>query len=295
MGTVKPNVKDSLFTHMFGDDSKEYLLKLYQALHPEDDKTGIDNLKIITIENALTNDIYNDLGFIANDRLVVLVEAQSTWSVNIVIRLLLYLAKTYQAYIYNHKELKAGLYSENKINIPKAEMYVLYAGNKGDKPSQLSLNKEFFAGEGNVDLCANIIFADEDRDDIIGEYLTFCSILKEQVMLYNGDKQKAIQATISICIEQGKLVRYLSEHRREVEDYMFALLSDEELKEAYGDFRHNQGLEEGREEGQKEGVNLISEVINRIVAGESKDAILESGVSADIIAKAEQLIKKIKS
>ena len=46
----------------------------------------------------------------------------------------------------------------------------------------------------------------------------------------------AIQATISICIEQGKLVRYLSEHRREVEDYMFALLSDEELKEAYGDY-----------------------------------------------------------
>ena len=31
-------------------------------------------------------------------------------------------------------------------------------------------------------------------------------------------------------------MRYLSEHRMEVEDYMFALLSDEELKEAYGDY-----------------------------------------------------------
>ncbi len=77
-------------------ESKEYLLKLYQALHPEDLEIGVENLKIITIENALSNDIYNDLGFIANDKLVVLVEAQGTWSVNIVVRLLLYLAKTYQ-------------------------------------------------------------------------------------------------------------------------------------------------------------------------------------------------------
>ncbi len=62
-------------------------------------------------------------------------------------------------------------------------------------------------------------------------------------MLYNGDKQKDIQATISICIEQGKLVRYLSEHRMEVEDYMLALLSDKELKEAYGDYRESVGEE----------------------------------------------------
>ena len=38
--------------------------------------------------------------------------------------------------------------------------------------------------------------------------------------------------------------------RREVEDYMFALLSDEELKEAYGDYRHRQGIEEGIEQSK---------------------------------------------
>ena len=112
------------------------------------------------------------------------------------------------------------------------------------------MNDEFFGGEGNLEVRANVIFADEERDDIIGEYLTFCSILKEQLVLYNGDKETAIRATISICIEQGKLVRYLSEHRREVEDYMFALLSDEELKEAYGDYRHRQGVEEGIEQSK---------------------------------------------
>lgn len=264
MGTIKTTLKDSLFTHMFGDENKEYLLKLYQALHPEDLETGIDNLKIITIENVLTNDIYNDLGFIANDRLVVLVEAQSTWSVNIIVRMLLYLAKTYQSYIYDNPEIKANLYTDTKIAIPRAELYVLYAGKQGDKPSILSLNDEFFGGEGNLEVRANVIFADEERDDIIGEYLTFCSILKEQLVLYNGDKETAIRATISICIEQGKLVRYLSEHRREVEDYMFALLSDEELKEAYGDYRHRQGVEEGRKEGIEQGIeqSKISDIKN---------------------------------
>ena len=251
MGAVKATVKDSLFTHMFGDESKEYLLKLYQALHPEDIETGIDNLEIISIENALSNDIYNDLGFIANDRLVVLVEAQSTWSVNIVVRLLLYLAKTYQTYIFSNKDLKARLYTESKINLPNAEMYVLYAGKRGDKPSEISLKDEFFGADGHVDLKANVIFADEERNDIIGEYLAFCTILKEQVLLYNGDKQKAIQAAISICIEQGKLVKYLSDHRREVEDYMFALMSDEEMKEAYGDYRESIGEERGEARGEE--------------------------------------------
>ena len=139
-------------------------------------------------------------------------------------------------------------------------MYVLYAGKREGKPVELSLKDEFFGPDGNVDLKANIIFADEERDDIIGEYLAFCTILKEQVLLYNGDKQKAIQSTISICIEQGKLVRYLSEHRREVEDYMFALLSDEELKEAYGDYRESIGEAKGEAVGEEK--NTLKSIRN---------------------------------
>lgn len=245
MVSVKNTVKDSLFTHMFGDESKEYLLQLYQALHPEDAEADEESLDLISIENVLTNDIYNDLGFRVRDRLVILVEAQSTWSVNIVIRMLFYLAKTYQSYIYKNPGMKARLYTESKLDLPKAELYVLYAGAKEDKPSVLSLKKEFLGPGGNVDLSANVIFADEERDDIIGQYLAFCTILKEQIVLYNGDKKKAIQATIDICIAQGKLAKYLSEHRREVEDYMFELMTDEEVREAYGDYREEKGIEKG--------------------------------------------------
>lgn len=49
-------------------------------------------------------------------------------------------------------------------------------------------------------------------------------------------------------------MRYLSEHRREVEDYMFALLRDEELKEAYGDYRESIGEEKGLQKGISQGI-----------------------------------------
>lgn len=61
MNTVKKNYQDTVFTRLFGAKNKRYLFELYQTLHPEDTTTSINDLELLTIENALTNDIYNDL------------------------------------------------------------------------------------------------------------------------------------------------------------------------------------------------------------------------------------------
>ena len=286
MQDVKRNVKDSLFTHMFGDDSKEYLLLLYQALHPEDKETDVSDLSLITIENVLANDIYNDLGFIVNNKLVVLVEAQSTWSPNIILRMFMYLAKSYQMYIFNNPQIKAKLYGRAKIDIPKAELYVIYAGKQEGRKNVLSLKEEFFDGDDSVDLKAKVIYSDEERDDIIGEYLAFCSILKEQILLYNGDKKLAIEATVKICIEQGKLVKYLSEHRKEVEEFMLALMTSEEAYECYGDYRESIGKDLG--------IELVLEVIKRLNAGETKEDLIAGGISEDIVNKALEALSNKK-
>ena len=42
----------------------------------------------------------NDLGLLAGGKLLILVEAQATWSINILIRLLLYLVQMYLEAIY---------------------------------------------------------------------------------------------------------------------------------------------------------------------------------------------------
>ena len=53
----------------------------------------------VTIVNVLTDQIYNDLGFTVGNRLMILVEAQSTWSENIIVRALLHLAESYRDHL----------------------------------------------------------------------------------------------------------------------------------------------------------------------------------------------------
>ena len=92
----KRKIKDSVFTNLFQD--KKYLLQLYQTLHPEDDKATEDEIADVTLNNVLIDADYNDLGFSVGDRLMVLVESQSTWTVNIIIRALMYLVLSYHEY-----------------------------------------------------------------------------------------------------------------------------------------------------------------------------------------------------
>ena len=95
-GLAKYTVKDSVFTDLFKD--KKYTLMLYKALHNEDNDVTEDDIKPITLENVLMANMYNDLGFSVKNKIFILTEAQSTWSVNIIIRMLMYLAETYHNY-----------------------------------------------------------------------------------------------------------------------------------------------------------------------------------------------------
>ena len=257
MNEIRRDIQNTVFMDLFGRKDKKYLIQLYQALHPEDVSATIDDLDLVTIENIITNGIYNDLGFLARKKLVILIEAQSTWSPNIIMRIFMYLAKTYNEYIFNNPELKAKLYSNSKIEVPKPELYVLYTGEKGNKPEILSLREEFFStSEFLIDLQAKVIFAEKGRRDIIGQYISFCVVVKEQFLLHN-DKKKAIQEAIRICIENDDLAEYLMQHRKEVEDVMFTLLTQEEATESYGYLQRMEGREEGRIEGLVAAINLL--------------------------------------
>ena len=91
--TPKRKIKDSVFTNLFQD--KKYLLRLYKTLHPEDGNVTEDDIKDITLKHILVDADYNDLGFSVGGRLVIMVESQSTWTLNIIIRALMYLIQTY--------------------------------------------------------------------------------------------------------------------------------------------------------------------------------------------------------
>ena len=54
---AKRTAKNSVFIDLF--QNKSYLLKLYKTLHPEDTTATEDSLTDITIENVLTDNLYN--------------------------------------------------------------------------------------------------------------------------------------------------------------------------------------------------------------------------------------------
>jgi len=96
----KRNIKDSVFTNLFQDT--KYVAQLYKALHP-DENISEDIIDIVTLKTVIADGPYNDLGFTVNKKMILLLEAQTTWSVNIIIRILIYLAQTYNDYIIKEK------------------------------------------------------------------------------------------------------------------------------------------------------------------------------------------------
>ena len=137
-GIMKRTIKDSVFTDLFQD--KKYLLQLYKALHPEDTDVTENVLNDITIKNVLTDNIYNDLGFTVGDKLMILVEAQSSvWTVNIIVRALMYLVQTWHDYF---ERTKQNLYKSKKYRCQsrRSTSYLPERGRQGHPRSHCQRN-----------------------------------------------------------------------------------------------------------------------------------------------------------
>ena len=118
--------KDHVFVDMF--NQPRYCLELFNALHPEATDITEADIQNITISHVIVDKPYNDLGFTVKDRLLVLVEAQSTWSYNILVRLLLYCADTLLGIIKEHENWD--IHNTGKLPLPVPEFYVIYTGEK---------------------------------------------------------------------------------------------------------------------------------------------------------------------
>lgn len=225
---MKRTIKDSVFADLFQD--KKYLLQLYKALHPEDTDVTEDDLNDITIKNVLTDNIYNDLGFTVGDKLMILVEAQSSvWTVNIIVRALMYLAQTWHDYF---ERTKQNLYKSKKVQMPMPEIYVIFTGERKTRPSEISLSQEFFDGRDcGIDVRVKMIY-DGKEGDIINQYVLFTKICNEQ-MKEHGRTRKAVMEAIRICKDRDVLREYLSNRESEVVSIMMVLYDEEEIMRSY--------------------------------------------------------------
>ena len=244
-GKVNREAKNSVFLDLF--KRKEYLVRLYQDLHPDEGDITADDLTVVTLENVLTLKRFNDLGFIRgkeNQKLLIMIESQSSWSVNILFRTWSYLVDTLMNYIINNGY---NLYSTPKLELPDTETYIIYTGRSTPKIFTsgkleqdeegryiLSLSKEFFRGKkGSPELLAKVIYL-KNGSGIIQEYIRFSQIFDEQMekLKTDQDRAKAIQEVFRICRKEKILMEYLQHHQGEVEKIMMTMVSPEYIERA---------------------------------------------------------------
>ena len=257
---AKRTAKNSVFLDLF--HNKKYLLKLYQALHPEDNTATEDSLTDVTIENVLTDNLYNDLGFIVNNKLMILIEAQSTWTMNILVRVLLYLAQSYHEYFQRTSQ---NYYKSRKVKMPKPELYVIFTGNKGRKPDKIFLSKEFFNGEDiDIEIKAKVIY-ESDKDDIINQYIIFCKVFNEQTKQH-GMTRKAVAETIRICKDRNVLREYLHNREKEVVTIMMSLFDEEQIMKSFIKSERHDEARETAERLIKKGKMTLEDIADCVPA-----------------------------
>ena len=218
---------------------------------PQDEDITENDIDIVTCETVLMNGLYNDLGLLVRNTILFLMEAQSTWSINILIRDFLYLALSYKEYIEKNE---IDLYGSKKMFIPIPKLYVLYTGDKKLEKEEISLNEEYFNNEGCIDLKIKILTKENlsklsaaQENNIISQYVAFTEISDDFVKKY-GRSKKTAKMVINECICKNILRSFMQEHREEVED--MELLFDPEV---YGRIHDAAIAREAREEGMQEG------------------------------------------
>ena len=146
--------KDTLFHIIFGQH-KEHALALYNAIN-NTDYDDVEELKIVTLEDALYIDIKNDVGYIFHD-VMTLIEQQSTYNPNMPLRGLGYFADSLKEYVSEAFRKTSIVYSDRQIHIPTPRYYVLYNGGR-EQPESTELRlSDSYDGKGDVEVTAHML------------------------------------------------------------------------------------------------------------------------------------------
>ena len=294
--------KDSVFVSLFSRDKKTRrpaVISFYNALH--DRKISDDaEIEFIELEDVVYHKEKNDVSFVVDGKIIVLLEHQSTVNENMPLRFLLYIAAIYQLILD-----VASRYKERLIKIPKPEFYVVYNGIKNlPAIEEQRLSKAFMecGAEPPLELIVKVININHpnnedflERCNILKGYKEFGDVMYDYVNRY-GDG--GYDLGITYCIENGILADYLKRNIKEVLNMLKAKYSykDEmrvlrqEAREEGWESGLARGIERGRAEGKMEGrAEGIAEVVRAM-----KSKGFSAKDIADILSLEEEKVKAIK-
>ena len=261
--TANRQYKDTVFRMLFSE--KENLLSLYNAVTGNAYQNA-DDLKIVTLENAIYMGMKNDLASMLATN-IYLYEHQSTLNPNIPLRDLIYIGIEYQQYVDDKS-----LYSSRLQKIPAPKFMVFYNGTDAvDDRVELRLSNayEHLAGEPDLELKVLMLNVNEGHNK---ELMEQCQTLKEyaiyvaRVRKYTSEMNlnDAVARAIDECIKEGILVEFLRKNRSEVK--MVSILEydkeweEKKLRKAEYEAGRSEGIEIGKSEGieigKSEGIEI---------------------------------------
>ena len=170
---VQRNVKDRLFRFLFEKD-REALLDLYNALNGTA-YCDPSQLEIVTIESAVYVVMKNDLAYILSGTLNMY-EHQSTYSPNLPVRFLIYLAQEYQMVV---ERADKSLYGSSRVSLPTPQCVVFYNGTKEMPEEQILKLSDAFENEkakADVELTVRMLNINYGNNKPLMEK---CKILEE--------------------------------------------------------------------------------------------------------------------
>ena len=245
--------RDSLFRDYFND--KIRLLSLCNALL-DTDYTDPEEIVINTLEGVFFSEVKNDLSCLIQNRLIVIIEHQSTINENMPLRMYFYLNELFRKYIADKKQ---NIYKKGLISLPKPEFFVLYNGiHREAEFRTLRLSRAFGDDDSFLELKVKIYNINDFNNKAmikksisLNNYCVFVDNVTEREAL-GMTRKDAIEETIDYCIENNIMRDYLLEKRKEVVDMVNFEFNLRDAKEAWQEEAREEGLAEGKVEGKAE-------------------------------------------
>jgi len=246
--------KDTLFRDLFGAESAA--LELYNAITGANYGPETD-VKMVTLEDILYDVPVNDVSFTIDNKLVILVEHQSTINENMPLRMLLYVARSYEQLTNDLDK-----YLVDRMEIPRPEFIVLYNGEKDRPEMEILKLSDLFAKYDmeypiNLELTVRVYNINKGRNPemarrcaILNGYEVFTAKIREYRKTMS--LEQAVDRATEECIRERILVNYLQTHRKAVRNMLTTEWNLEDALRVRGEEAERRGEKRGRLEGEQE-------------------------------------------
>ena len=220
------NYKDSVFVDLFAKDinAKENFVSLYNALHNTNLDYHTTEVEPVMIEQVLYKSFYNDIAMLIDNKIVILVEHQSTINENMPFRILEYITRIYEKITKSKNK-----FGRKLIQLPVPEFYVFYNG-KEDFPTEktLKLSDAFLLPDENygdirnfpLEITVKFVNINVDKDnkvlkrcEVLEQYSDFVELVRRT---YASGVEEPFKVAIEIAIKTGILKDYLERKATEV-------------------------------------------------------------------------------